>query len=325
MEKKYVISKGMNLGQNRLMGSEDISVFEYQNTIQNIYEDEAILWEALRSTDYFKFINQSKEYNDWIETDEGENATRKQQALKILNVVPKEIQEQVDAYIQNKKSKNLKMLTKIEEIYKKSTSSKDVSPIEFDEDFAILDDRKVLLHNIPMPNSIDDIEGRKDLGFLASEWFGKLEDCREDCFCASFSKSKNIEPRENLIEKNKSSNLTFIFDAESKDLKPLLRLDLFQYCRNKEKNNLEKYTTEEIELLESLLKWSPAATAVAKKYPTWAAIPGGVGSNFVVGIIANNIEENSKEMQLAIQVAEKFGVPLIRPDLTAITQTSLTV
>ena len=64
---------------------------------------------------------------------------------------------------------------------------------------------------------------------------------------------------------------------------------------------------------------------MSKKQPTWAAIPGGVSSNYVIGIIANNIKENSKEMETAIQVAEKFGVPLLRPNLTAISGVDLSL
>ena len=58
--------------------------------------------------------------------------------------------------------------------------------------------------------------------------------------------------------------------------------------------------------------------SISKKEPMWVAIPGGVPSDYVVGIIANNIEENSKEMETAIQIAQKFNVPLLKPDLTVI-------
>jgi len=176
-----------------------------------------------------------------------------------------------------------------------------------------------------MPSSVEEIAGRKDLGFLASEWFGKLEPFAETRFCSSFFKSSGLQPKEISDTGRAKPQLTFIFDAECKDLKPLLRLDLFQYSRNKQNNNLSKYKPEEIELLESLLEWNTSNGYAAAKQPTWAAIPGGVSSKYVIGIIANNIEENSKEMEIAIQVAEQFGVPLLRPDLTAITGVDLSL
>ena len=335
--KKYTLSKGNNFGQNQFMIADDsLNNYSYQGTIQNIYNDTEIIWEALHTTNYYTILQQSKEFKQWENSEEADTATRIEYLNKVLSVMPQEILNKVEIYKNNKKKLYSAILTKIEDLYKNSINAQDVSPIEFYEDLALLEDRKVLLHNIPMPSSIEEIEGRKDLGFLASEWFGKLEHRREDRFCASFIKSKGLSPK---IEKTNGEpkfdiegneikpapQLTFIFDAESKDLKSLLRLDLFQYCRNKQNDKLDKYKDEEIEILETLLQWSSGAKNIAQKEQTWSAIPGGVSSNYVIGVIANDIKENSKEMEIAIQVAEQFGVPLLRPDLTAISGVDLSL
>ena len=321
--KKYCISKGNNLGKELDVGP--LSDFYYRNTMQEIYSDPVIVGEALSTVNYFPILKQNKEYQEWEMSDEGEEATPAVRQQRILAILPKEMIEKINDYISNKKQKYQQALSRIERLYKDSMQTENVLPIEFDGDFALMEDRKVLLHNIPMPQSVEEIEGRKDLGFLASEWFGKLEPFAETRFCSSFSKASGLQPKEISDNERAKPQLTFIFDAECKDLKPLLRLDLFQYSRNKQNNNLDKYKAEEIELLESLLEWNTSNEYVSKKQPTWAAIPGGVSSNYIIGVIANNIKENSKEMEIAKQVAEQFGVPLLRPDLTAISGVDLSL
>jgi len=337
INKKYYISKGNNLGQNHFLFKDDsLNNFFYQGTIQNIYNDAEIIWEALRTTNYYTILQQSKEFKEWECSKEAENASRIEYLNKVLSFMPKEILDKVEMYKNNKKQQFESVFSKIEGLYKNSINTQDVSPIKFDEDFALLEDRKVLLHNIPLPTSMEEVEGRKDLGFLASEWFGKLEHKGEDRFCASFIKAKGLSPKTEKsnnqpkfdIDGNEikpAPQLTFIFDAESEDLKPLLRLDLFQYCRNKQSDKLDKYKDEEIEILETLLQWSSGAKNIANKEQTWSAIPGGVSSKYVIGVIANNIKDNSQDMEIAMQVSEKFGVPLLRPDLTAIVGTEVSM
>lgn len=321
--KKYYISKGNNLGQELDVGP--LSDFYYRNTMQEIYSDPVVIGEALLTVNYYPIIQQNKDFKEWEMSDAGEEASPTERQQRILAILPKEMLDKITEYVENKRQRYQQTLSKIENIYFSSITTENVSPIEFDEDFALMEDRKVLLHNIPMPQSVEEIEGRKNLGFLPTEWFGKLEPFAETRFCSSFFKSKGLQPKEINETENEKPQLTFIFDAESKDLKPLLRLDLFQYSRNKQNNNLDKYKSEEIEILESLLEWNTSNEYVSKKQPTWAAIPGGVSSNYVIGVIANNIKENSKEMEIAIQVAEKFGVPLLRPDLTAISGVNLSI
>lgn len=315
--KKYHLSKGNNLGQNQyLQKDENLTSFVFQGTIQNIYNDPEIIWQALHTTNYYAVLQNSNEFKEWAKTEEAEDCTKMEYLKKVLSFMPNEILGQVKIYIENKKKEDLPLLTIIENLYKSSLNPKDVYPIEISEGFAKLENRKVLLHNIPLPTSADEIDSRKDLGFLASEWFGKLEHRKEDRFCASFMKYNGLEPK---ISKNEGMpQLTFIFDAESEGLKNLLKVDLFQYCRDKQNNNLDNYTKKEINFLENLLQWSCGAMSISKKEPTWVAVPGGVSSDYVIGIIANNIEENSKEMETAIQIAQKFNVPLLKPDLTVI-------
>lgn len=321
--KKYFIVKGNNLGQELDVGP--LTDFYYRDTMQEIYSDPVIIGEALVTINYYPIIKQNKEYQEWEMSDEGEESTPAERQQRILAILPKEMIEKINDYISNKKQKYQQALSRIERLYKDSVQTENVLPIKFDGDFALMEDRKVLLHNIPMPSSVEEIAGRKDLGFLASEWFGKLEPFAETRFCSSFFKASGLQPKEISDNGRAKPQLTFIFDAECKDLKPLLRLDLFQYSRNKQNNNLDKYTTEEIELLESLLEWNTSNEFVSKKQPTWASIPGGVSSNYVIGIIASNIKEDSKEMEIAIQVADKFNVPLLRPDLTVIVGNNLSI
>lgn len=320
-DNKYSISKGNNLGQELDVGP--LNDFYYRGTMQGVFNDPAIIGEALLSVNYFTITQQNKEYREWEMSDAGEEATMSETQQKILSILPKEMLDKVYEYIENKRQKYQATISSIETMLNNSKNPLDISPIEFDEDFALLDDRKLLLHSIPMPSKADEVDGRKDLGFLASEWFGKLELFAETRFCASFVKSKGLQPRE--VSTDEKPKLTFIFDAGSKNLKPLLRLDLFQYSRNKQKNNLEKYTEEEIKILESLLEWNTSSMSVAQKQPTWSAIPAGVSSDYVIGVIASNVQENSKEMEVAIQVAEKFNVPLLRSDLTAVTENNLSI
>lgn len=298
--------------------------------MQDVFFDTNVIWEALRTTNYYSILKQNKEFEEWQKTEEADKCTKREYLQKILSIMPKEIIEQVEQYIEHKKAQNKPMLELIESLYKKSSEKSYVKPIEFADGYAILEDRKVLLHNTPLPEDITEMESRKELGFLASEWFGKLENMHEDAFCCSFTKHKGLKPQslddefqpyfdiDEFKDVEPEPIITFIFDAECESLKPLLRLDLFQYCRNKKDNNLSKYTQQEIELLEYLLKWSPSAMSVAESQPTWSAIPGGVQSNMVIGVMMKHVKENSKEYEMALKIADLFNVPLFKRDLSVV-------
>ncbi len=312
----YTIGKGNNLGQNQFLHKdEDLSHFEYQGTIQNIFDDADILAEALQANNHIAIISKNPEFLKWEKTDEAENATRSEYLRKMFGFLDSETQNKVKLYIKQKQEKFKQTLSKIEEIFKTAQKGEKPEPIYFDDDMADFEVRKLLLHTVPFPTEMDSMISRHKLGLLASEWFGKLEHRREDRFCCSFTKSRGLQPKENAEGKQ----LTFIVDAGCKDMKQLMRLDIFQYCRNKAKNELDKYTEQEKQLLESLLEWSSNAKYVAQKEQTWVAIPAGIPSKYIVGIIASGVE-TAEEQEMALQIGKLFNVPMLKPDLTLLSK-----
>ena len=196
------------------------------------------------------------------------------------------------------------------------------------------------MHTLPLTGiddvDIEGIESRKELGIISSEWFGRLEKFGECRFCSSFTKSKglsfiskedgNVEKTESLIfdEPRLKNSITLIIDADSVELQQLLRLDYFEFLRNKEKDNLSFYTENELEILNSLYEWnnsressdgvlsnlngsSGSGQIAARMNLNWSAIPGGIYSSFVIGILSNTLESNP----IAKKAGEIFSVPVI--------------
>ncbi len=132
-------------------------------------------------------------------------------------------------------------------------------------------------------------------GVLATEWFGIAESEREGLFCTFIDRIKpETYPSyksENLQRISDRTQEVVLFFDENDVMKKLLHYDLFEYERVKlhEKEKLkEKYTDDEIWLLDFLYQVSPAGydfhDSSDRPYYYWSAIPGGIPSNLINGI-----------------------------------------
>ena len=96
-DNKYYISKGNNLGQEIDVGP--LNDFHYRGTMQGVFNDPAIIGEALFSVNYFTITQQNKEYKEWEMSEAGEEATMSERQQKILSILPKEMLDKVYEYI----------------------------------------------------------------------------------------------------------------------------------------------------------------------------------------------------------------------------------
>lgn len=139
MSKQFTIGKGNNLGKNKYyQRDENLNSFYYRGTLQDVFFDTNVIWEALRTTNYYSILKQNKEFEEWQKTEEADKCTKREYLQKILSIMPKEIIEQVEQYIEHKKAQNKPMLELIESLYKKSSEKSYVKPIEFADGYAIL-------------------------------------------------------------------------------------------------------------------------------------------------------------------------------------------
>ena len=186
-----------------------------------------------------------------------------------------------------------------------------------------------LVHNFKFSENIEEYESRKDLGILASEWFGQTEVMEEGFMCSFFVKTNKIKwSKDNFLEHNVSINLpvkakhpnfTLILDASNQDLKKLLENDFFEYMRNNDNTEyLKNLSAEQISLFEGIAKQSRNAKKVATYYPDWVAIPGGVPLKFAIGLIARNLKTDSPDFAMCQEIADVFDVPLLNSELDVV-------
>ena len=309
----YTLKRGMNLGSGSILNDGFNESMQYNGTMKNLSNDIDLLWEGLRSTNYLEIIQNNTYYQEWLDyCEENDIETSRQDTFnKIMEVVDDNTRKQVNQYVANKISLIEKPLSHIENLFEECSNNGKPSPINVSSNKANLDERVLLLHNIPGVKNADELNSRKELGLIASEWFGKLESRQEDRFCCSFVKSLGVQPKDNT---DQDKQLTFIVDTEVQELRKLLHLDLFQYSRKKRAGDLSSYTEEEQKNIEALLEWSPTAGYVAEKNPTWSAIPGGIPSKYIIGIIAQGYNPET-DAELLKQIGDKFNVPVMDPSL----------
>lgn len=97
-----------------------------------------------------------------------------------------------------------------------------------------------------------------------------------------------------------------------------MHLDYFEYMRNKNSKDLSMYTKEELAMF-SLLEDRAFNKNIALQKPNWAAIPGGVPSKYIVGIMTDAYK-NPENQEFIKQASKIFGVPIINSQLKVVYQ-----
>lgn len=331
-DKKYFISSGMNLGNSEtLMDSIDRTQTYYRGNLTNILESDKVKYAVLRTTNFRQVLDKNPEYIKWLDSEEALEGGADVYMKRQIEFLGGQFDDIIKAKVDECKKRYSGMFEKLERIYQKVSDVGEAEPIEISDGYANFADRKLLLHNVPFTTDMEAYQSRKDLGLLASEWFGVLEKFTECEFCVSTTKTKGLEPKP---QTKTEKHFTFIIDAESSSLKKLLHLDYFQYVRKKEKGDLSSYTTEEIEFLDQLSEWnftkesddtiltninkSRNSKQVALDHTDWSAIPAGIPSKYIIGIIANGIELGTEDEKIATRLGKMFNVPVLTSDLEVI-------
>lgn len=182
--------------------------------------------------------------------------------------------------------------------------SKDISLNRFP-----IDGNKVVIEPLTCNHrchaDIETLRSISEYGVLATEWFGIAESEHEGLFCTFIDRIKPESypsyKTENLHRTSDSTQEVVLFFDENEVMKKLLHYDLFEYERVKlhEPEKLkDKYTEEEIWLLDFLYQVSPAGfdfhDSSDRPYYYWSAIPGGIPSNLINGICIK-LDEYSDE------------------------------
>lgn len=339
-----VLSIGNNLGNKNssLMSNNiDANKFKYNENLMAVFDNNFKFKSAIlrKYTDFYKFILNNKEYNEWFDKNEDCND------LDVIFNKQLEISKGKYDNILNEKLNELKayykpMVDKIYDTFEDAKEYGKAKKIIIKDGKAVLYDT-YLLHNIPIlydsKNDINGLKNRKAVGILASEWFGAFESFSECSFCASFYLKKGISPKTSNPTKdndkkyffeedeNKLSHLTFIIDTSSPELQKLIKLDFFEYLRCKNDNNLSQYNAEELDTLDKIEQLSSSGMKVALKNKDWAAIPAGIPPQFIVGIMADKCDENSYEYKLLNEASKIFNVPVIDRELNVICEPNMIV
>lgn len=341
-----------------LMDTGNVHEHYYLGALMGVFDgDTALRIAAKRNTDFDKVLEASQEYQEWwaglLKSDEDPGFEEMQR--KHDEFVKGQFDEEIAGLLENTKQKYSKMFKKMEELFSNASINGQAKKLEIKDGVIDFDGRTFLLHNIPIDSDEEALQSRKDLGLIATEWFGKLEKFSESRFCTSFIKS-NSGTNGKPIKHGKS--ITFVVDTSSPEIRKLLHLDFFEYMRNKSQGKLEKYSQEDLEILGQLEEWSDhdattdpilkqlngnggASRRVAEANPTWAAIPAGIPSKYIVAVRINGLEDkvckeddfffeseakvkvfkNKEEQEkLAACVGEIFQVPVINPECKVVWQ-----
>ncbi len=335
--KNYKIAKGNNFANENsaFIDTENTDDFYYSGTLDSIfYTDKDLYIAALRNTDYMKFLKNNPVYQKWWnELDEKNlDPTANEVFQKQIECLDSSYIEYANSLLQQTKDKYTPFFNTLEQLYSNSLNGKP-KPLDIQGDTATAKNRTLLLHNIPC-NSYEDLQSRKDLGVIASEWFGKLEQCSEGRFCSFFIKKQGLNEKEpeqetpQQLNTQPSKMLTLIIDAEAPELQEFMRLDYFQYLRNEQAGILDNYTPDELNILQQLDQWtnhdktddavlsrlngsSSSSIKAATDNPDWVAIPAGVAPNYIIGVMAHNFNKTKEDMEYLKNVSKIFGVPVI--------------
>ncbi|MBQ7977963.1 MAG: hypothetical protein IJ301_05200 [Clostridia bacterium] len=331
MSKKR-ISRGNNLGNSNslLMENFDFDNLYYDENLLSILERDVYFQREylFNNSDFIKFIHKNSEfkilYNNWFESLEAQNIDVPYEVILNKQLeIDRAINDGVYTRIWEEGKQKIKeqYTPFIENVSNLLNYSKNGDPkrLEFENGKAILNGT-YLTHGIPISDDIDGLLNRKELGILPSEWFGIMEKYGECRFCSSFTKKNNFDKNEFL-----DASIEFIVDTTAPEMQYLLHLDFFEYTRNKTNGNLISYTQDEIDFLETINSLSPSGSSAAKKRLSWCAIPGGLPSKYIVGIMTDAINKDQPSQDFIIKASEIFQVPVIDSELNLVYQNSQTL
>ena len=194
-------------------------------------------------------------------------------------------------------------------LYEKARET-EINPIEIDNDNRVVVKPYMAFHR--SNSDLNTLRMISEKGILATEWFGLLESEREGCFCTFISRIKRVDypylgdlAEDNYSRLNVGNNVLLFLDQENPIMKYLVHLDYFDYIHLKNTNPdciNEKYTIEEIDLLDKLIApISPSGKGMRVNHDFktnyWSAIPGGIPPFLVNGICIKNVKYTDEELE----------------------------
>lgn len=337
-EKNYHIGHGINACAKNGEGvdcKQDVKEFCYSENLLDFFDKNKVnLMYKFLQTNYVKeFINAviSKEYQDYAKLFEDKNeddilmdeASKAKRLEKILDLMGEKYKNETEEFVDKLKQENKQNIEFIQNIYKEAQNSKVNNELKIENNKAVLNG-EFLFHNVSYDDNIEEYESRQHFGIIASEYFGRAESMLEGAFCSFFEKQKDIEPKKDdatqgTFKEPAAPYFSLIFDLSSESGQKLLENDFFDYIRNKDKRNYIKAIPEEkLNAFKFIETYSPSSKIAATSHPDWVAIPSGVPSKYIVGIMSHNIKKDSPEETMAREVSELFNVPLINSELNVV-------
>ena len=322
MEKHY-IGKGNNLG-NENSTLEDYSGDDlyYTGDLQSIIDrDWRVKLAVVRSLGLEPELLSNNEYIEWCESIDFDEVSAQDCFNKRLECSNGKYDKEISSAMEALKEKYAPMFVAIESMYKRAVENGSAEKIAVSNGRADLSNKVYLEHRIPMPTRREELDSRRELGILASEWFGSLEKFSECRFCSSFTA---FEGNESLTAGPKEKSVSFIFDTQSDDLKKLLHVNYFRFQRLRKKGDLSSYSKGELRFLTQLDEWSnmknvkdgplkhlngKSGEDVAHKHPNWVAVPGGIPSKYIVGIMLHGVNPSELEPEI-VEALQEFNCPI---------------
>ena len=323
MNKRY-IGQGNNLGnKNSSLNEEERNDLYYDSDITTIIDrDWFVKLAIVRSLGLEPYLQKNPQYIEWRNSAESDDASAKDYFEKRLECSNGQYDDLINSAINELKSKYSSMFSTIDNLYQKANNNENPSKLDIVEGYANLGQKVFLEHRIPLPETRESLDNRRELGILASEWFGVFEKCSECRFCSAFT---GFVGNKNFSASQGEKSISFIIDTQSEELRKLLHLDYFRFQRCRKEGDLSSYTEDEIEFLTQLDEWSNHNNAtdkilqqlngkggedVAFEYPNWIAVPGGVPSKYIIGIMLHGVDpqELSSELKDALK---DFNCPIL--------------
>ncbi len=340
MEKTYHLGRGINVGMRTIgLQENNIKGLEYSDNLLDFFDrDDIGRGNFLRThykKDYYRVtaLPEYKEFLTQFYDKDGDvvwtPSVRLQVGDKILSLMNEESRQGYYKHVADLKTfwkPKVEYIKKIMDEAEEGKSDNASLPLKDKNGYLNGD---FLVHNFKFSDNIEEYESRKDLGILASEWFGQSESMEEGFMCSFFVKTNKIKGvKNNFLEQDVSINIpvkaehpnfTLILDASNQDLKKLLENDFFEYMRNNDNPEyLKNLSAEQISLFDGIAEKSRNAKKVATSCPDWVAVPGGVPSKFAIGLIARNLKTDSPDFAMCQEVADIFDVPLLNSELDVI-------
>lgn len=323
MNKRY-IGQGNNLGnKNSSLNEEERTDLYYDSDIISIIDrDWTIKLAIVRSLGLEPHLQKNPQYIEWCNSAEADDASAKDFFEKRLEYSNGQYDDLINSAINELKSKYASMFSTIDNLYQQANNNGNPNKLDIVEGYADLGQKVFLEHRIPLPETRESLDNRRELGIIASEWFGAFEKFGECRFCSSFT---GFVGNQDLSASQGEKSISFIIDTQSEELQKLLHLDYFRFQRCRKEGDLSAYTEYEIDFLTQLDEWSNHNNAsdstlqqlngkggedVAFEHPNWIAVPGGVPSKYITGIMLHGIgpQELSVELKDALK---QFDCPIL--------------